>query len=145
VLLAWGVQSYVIRLAHASMSAESIFFYMTVSGLLCIPAALALTDWSAPINFGWSGPGLSALVQLLNAVGALTLVYAFRDGKAIVVAPMVNAGAPLLTAVIAMAGAGVLPGAAKLAGIALALLAALLLALPDEAAAGVNGPAELAD
>lgn len=135
VLLAWGLQSYFIRLANATMDAESIFFYMTVSGLAFIPVALLLTDFSQPINLGWNGPGLAALVQILNAVGALTLVYAFRYGKAMVVAPMVNAGAPLLTSVISIAASGVLPGGAKLAGILLALAAALLLALPDEAPA----------
>ena len=131
VLVAWGLQSYFIRLANDSMDAESIFFYMMVSGLAFIPVALALTDFSQPINLGWNGPYLAALTQILNAAGALTLVYAFRYGKAIVVSPLVNAGAPLLTSVIAMAGAGALPGGAKLAGIGLALAAALLLALPD--------------
>jgi len=37
---------------------------------------------------------------------ALLLVYAFRYGKAIVVSPLVNAGAPLLTALIALGVAG---------------------------------------
>lgn len=131
ILLAWGLQAYFIRLANATMDAESIFFYMTVSGLAFIPVALLLTDFSQPINLGWGGPGLSALIQLLNAVGALTLVYAFRHGKAIVVSPMINAGAPLLTSVIALVSLGVVPGTAKLAGIVLAVLAALLLALPE--------------
>lgn len=131
VLLAWGLQAYFMRLANATMDAESIFFYMTVSGLAFIPVALMLTDFSQPINYGLSGPGLAAVVQILNAIGALALVYAFRFGKAIVVSPMVNAGAPLLTAIVAMAVAGVMPGQFKLAGILLALLAALLLALPD--------------
>jgi drug/metabolite transporter (DMT)-like permease len=81
------------------------------------------------------GPGLAAAIQILNAVGALTLVFAFRYGKAIIVSPMVNAGAPLLTAVISLALAGAMPGPFKFAGIALALAAALLLALqPEEAA-----------
>lgn len=133
VLLAWGLQSYFIRLANATMDAESIFFYMTVSGLAFIPVALLLTDFSQPVNLGWNGPGLSALIQILNAVGALTLVYAFRHGKAIVVSPMVNAGGPLLTSIIAIAIAGVLPGPARTTGIVLALLAALLLALPEPA------------
>ena len=35
---------------------------------------------------------------MLNAIGALTLVFAFRYGKAIIVSPLINAGAPLLTA-----------------------------------------------
>lgn len=136
ILLAWGVQAYVIKLANATMDAASIFFYMMLSGLLLVPVALAMTDFSQPINYGLDGPGLAALIQVLNAIGALTLVFAFRHGKAIIVSPLVNAGAPLLTAIISLAMAGMMPGPFKLAGIALALAAALLLALqPDEPAA----------
>lgn len=135
ILAAWGVQAYFIKLANATMDAASIFFYMTLSGLLFVPVALAMTDFSQPINYGIDGPGLAAVIQVLNAVGALTLVFAFRYGKAIIVSPLVNAGAPLLTAIISLALAGLMPGPIKLAGIALALLAALMLALqPEEAA-----------
>ena len=49
-----------------------------------------------------------------------------------VVSPLVNAGAPLLTAVISMALTGGAPSGAKLLGVALALFAALLLALQPE-------------
>ena len=45
---------------------------------------------------------MTAGIQILNAIGALTLVYAFRYGKAMVVAPLTNAGAPLVTAVLAL-------------------------------------------
>lgn len=135
ILLAWGVQAYVIKLANASMGAASIFFYMTLSGLLLIPIALAMTDFSQPINYGLDGVGVAAAIQVLNSIGALALVYAFRYGKAIIVSPLVNAGAPLLTAVLALTMAGMTPGPLKLVGIALALAAALLLALqPQEPA-----------
>jgi drug/metabolite transporter (DMT)-like permease len=132
ILVAWGVQAYVIKLANASMDAASIFFYMMLSGLLLVPVALAMTDFSQPINYGLDGPGLAAAIQVLNAIGALTLVFAFRYGKAIIVSPLVNAGAPLLTAVLSLGMAGMMPGPFKLAGIALALAAALLLALQPE-------------
>jgi uncharacterized membrane protein len=132
VLVAWGLQAYFIKLANAGSSAESIFFYMTVGALACVPVALAMTDFSQPINWGWQGPGLAAVTQVLNAIGALTLVYAFRYGKAMVVSPLVNAGAPLLTAVLSMALSGTTPTGSKLLGVALALLAALLLALQPE-------------
>ena len=132
ILVAWGVQAYVIKLANASMDVASIFFYMMLSGLLLIPVALAMTDFSQPINYGLDGPGLAAAIQVLNAIGALTLVFAFRYGKAIIVSPLVNAGAPLLTAILSLAMAGMMPGPFKVAGIALALAAALLLALQPE-------------
>lgn len=139
VLVAWGLQAYFIKLANAGMDAESIFFYMTLSALIFIPVALAMTDFSQPINYGPSGPLLAAATQILNAVGALTLVYAFRHGKALMVSPLVNAGAPLLTTVIAMALASTVPTGFRLAGIVLSLGAALLLALqPDDGGAESN-------
>jgi drug/metabolite transporter (DMT)-like permease len=136
VLVAWGLQAYFIKRANAIMDAESIFFYMTVSAIAFIPVALLMTDFSQPINYGLDGPWLAAITQVLNAVGALTLVYAFRHGKALVVSPLVNAGAPLLTTIISVAMAATLPNGFKLAGIGLSLAAALFLALqPDEPSA----------
>lgn len=135
VLVAWGLQAWVIKLANATMDAESIFFWMAASALGFIPVALAMTDFSKPIEWGLLGPWLAALVQSLNAVGALTLVHALRHGQAMVVTPLVNAGAPLLTSLLSMAMAGMLPGPLKLAGVGLALAAALLLALQPESPA----------
>jgi len=134
VMLCWGLQAYFMKSANRIMSGESIFFYMTVTGLALVPVALALTDFSRPINYGLDGPGLAAVIQLLNAIGALTLVFAFRYGKAIIVAPLTNAGAPLATAIISLVALGVMPGSIKLVGIVLAVAASLLLAVePDSA------------
>jgi len=132
VLLAWGVQGFFMKYAAPVMSAESIFAYMTLTGLLLVPVALAMTDFSQPINFGWSGPGLAAVTQILNSIGALTLVYAFRYGRAIVVSPLANAGAPLITALISLAALGLVPAATKLVGIGLAFAAAALLTIEPE-------------
>ena len=132
VLAAWGVQAFYMKLANRSMSAELIFIYMTITGLLLIPIALGMTDFSQPINYGWSGPWLAAITQILNSIGALTLVFAFRYGKAIVVAPLTNAGAPLITAVISLLLLGLVPQPLKLVGIVLAFAAAVLLAIEPE-------------
>jgi len=132
ILLAWGVQAYFMKLANGTMNAESIFLYMTITGLLLIPVALWMTDFSVPIEYGWAGPGLAAITQILNAVGALTLVYAFRYGRALVVAPLANAGAPLITAIISMLVLGVMPNTVTFAGVALAFIAATLLAIEPE-------------
>jgi uncharacterized membrane protein len=137
VLAAWGVQAFFMKLANATMDAESIFFYMTVWGLLLIPVALAMTDFSVPINWGADGPYLAAATQILNSIGALTLVYAFRYGKAIVVSPLTNAGAPLITAVLSILLLGTAPTPTKLVGIALALVAAVCLAIEPEPAPAV--------
>jgi uncharacterized membrane protein len=132
ILLAWGVQAYFIKLANDSMDAENIFLYMTFTGLLLIPVALWMTDFSARIEYGWQGPGLAAITQILNAVGALTLVYAFRYGRALVVAPLANAGAPMITAIVSMIVLNAMPNAVTVVAIALAFLAAALLAIEPE-------------
>jgi drug/metabolite transporter (DMT)-like permease len=134
VMLCWGVQAYFMKAANHLMSAESIFVYMALTALVLAPVAWAMTDFARPINWGLDGPGLAALIQVLNAIGALTLVFAFRYGKAIIVAPLTNAGAPLATALLSLAVLGVVPGPLKAVGIGLALLASLLLAIePDSA------------
>ena len=135
ILTAWGVQAFFIKLANRSMSAEGIFFYMMLMGIVLVPVALWMTDFSQPINYGLDGPYLAAATQILNSVGALTLVYAFRYGKAIVVSPLTNAGAPLITALIALALLGLVPQPLKIAGIVLAFIAAALLTIePEEGA-----------
>jgi uncharacterized membrane protein len=132
ILAAWGVQAFFIKLANRSMSAEAIFLYMTLMGLALVPVALWMTDFSAPINYGLNGPYLAAITQILNSLGALSLVYAFRYGKAIVVSPLTNAGAPLITALLALALLGLVPQPLKILGIVLAFAAATLLAIEPE-------------
>lgn len=135
ILLAWGVQGYFMKLANNVMSAESIFFYMTVSGLLLVPVAIGMTDFAVPIAWGWNGPGLAAVTQILNAVGALTIVYAFRFGRALVVAPLTNAVSPLITSLVSMAVLSVIPDRTTAIGIGFAVMAAALLAVEPEPAA----------
>jgi len=134
IMAAWGVQAYFMKRANNTVSAESIFFYMMIGGLVLAPVAWAWTDFSQPVNLGWDGPWMTAGIQILNAVGALMLVYAFRYGKAMVVAPLTNAGAPLVTAVLALLFAGVVPGPLKILGLMLALVASVLLVLEPERA-----------
>lgn len=127
VFLSWGVQAYVMKLATSTMSAESIFFYMMTTGLMLSPVALAMTDFAVPVNWGWNGPALALLIQVLNAIGALTLVYALRYGKAIIVVPM-TALAPVITIVLSLMLYGVVPGTPMIVGILLATIAMYLMA-----------------
>jgi drug/metabolite transporter (DMT)-like permease len=128
VFLLWGVQAYFIKLANNHMKAESIFFYMMISGLVLIPAALFMTDFRQQINWGFKGPYLAAGIQILNSIGALFIVYAFRYGKAIIVSPLTNAGAPVITIIISLLIYGVFPHMVILIGMLLALAAIFLLA-----------------
>jgi len=131
VFLAWGLQAYVIKFANRSMSAESVFFYMMATGVVLIPVAVAMTDFSQPINWGLKGPWLAALIQVLNAIGALCLVFAFRYGKAIIVSPMTNALAPVLTVLISLAIYAVIPHSVTIAGMVMAIAAAFLMAIEE--------------
>lgn len=126
-LVAWGAQGFVMRFANDKMKAESIFFYMTISSLALIPVALWMTDFSKPINSSLNGPYLAAGIQILNSFGALCLVYAFRYGKAIIIAPMTTALSPVLTVIISLIIYAVVPHLITVAGIALAILSALLM------------------
>lgn len=128
VFLLWGIQAFFMKAANNHMSAESIFFYMMASGLLLIPLALSMTDFKQPINWGIKGPYLAAGIQMLNAIGALFIVYAFRFGKAIIVSPLTNAGAPVITIILSLIIYGVFPQLIILIGMLLAILAIFFLA-----------------
>ncbi|HEY6977558.1 MAG TPA: DMT family transporter [Chitinophagaceae bacterium] len=128
VFLLWGIQAYFIKLANAHMTAESIFFYMMVTGIAFIPGAILMTDLSREINWGIKGPYAAAGIQILNSIGALFLVYAFRYGKAIIVSPLTNAGAPVITIILSLLIYGVLPHIVILIGMVLAIIAIFLLA-----------------
>jgi uncharacterized membrane protein len=127
VFLMWALQAFAMKFSNRSMKAESIFFYMTVTALLLSPVAGAMTDFSSPVNWGFRGPWLAAIIQLLNAVGALTLVYALRYGKAIIVVPMTGL-APVVTVILSLIFYRVVPGGILLTGLIVASAAIVLLA-----------------
>ncbi len=124
---AWGVQAYFMKFSNETMRAESIFFYMAVTAVVLIPFAVSMTDFSKPINWGFRGPYLAALIQVLNSIGALCLVYALRYGKAIIVTPM-TALAPVITIILSLILYHVVPGSVLVAGMAVACIAMYLMA-----------------
>jgi uncharacterized membrane protein len=132
VFLAWGLQAYFMKFANQSMKAESIFFYMTITGLLLAPVALMMTDWSQVINYGADGPYLTFGIQILNSIGALTIVFAFRYGKAIVVSPLTNAVAPVITVIISLIIYQMIPHYMILIGMGLAVASMFVLSLEEE-------------
>ncbi len=132
VFFAWGIQGFFMKFANETMSAESIFFYMAVTGVLLSPIAIGMTDFSQEINWGFKGPYLAALIQVLNSIGALCLVYAYRYGKAIVVSPLTNAIAPVITIVISLIIYAVIPHTVTLIGMILAIVSTFLLAIVEE-------------
>jgi drug/metabolite transporter (DMT)-like permease len=110
------------------MRGEGIFFYLAITALALSPVAVAMTDFAKRVNWGPSGPGLAAAVQVLNSIGALCMVYAFRYGKVIIVSPMINALAPVITIVLSLLIYRIVPHRIVVAGMAIAAVAFYLLA-----------------
>ncbi|MEP3390251.1 MAG: EamA family transporter [Reichenbachiella sp.] len=132
VFIAWGIQAFYIKLANASMKAEEIFVYMTICGLVLMPVAWWMTDFDQAINYSWSGMYAAAGIQLLNSIGAIALVFALRHGKAIVVSPLTNSAAPLLTVLISLFLYQFIPHVVILIGMVLALVATFFIAYGEE-------------
>ena len=128
VFVLWGLQAFVMKFSNNVMSAEGIYFYMAVTGVLLGPVAYLMTDWSQPIEWGLKGPYAAALIQSLNSVGALFLVYAVRYGKAIIVVPMTSL-APVITILLSLLLYGVVPHIVVIVGLVVAASAIYLLAL----------------
>ncbi len=126
VFVAWGLQAYVMRFSNETMKAESIFFYMTLTGLILAPIAWWMTDFSQPVNWGFKGPYLAALIHVLNSIGALMLVYALRYGKAIIVVPLTGL-APVITIILSLILYSVMPGVMLMIGLVFAVVAITIL------------------
>ncbi len=128
VFMMWGVQAFVMKFSNNTMKAESIFFYMAATAVAMIPVALKMTDFNQEINWGFYGPPLSAMIQVMNSIGALFLVYALRNGKAIVVVPMTSL-APVITIILSLIIYSVIPNTVVIAGMAMASVAIYILSL----------------
>lgn len=132
ICVAWGVQAFCMRKAAlVGVNDATTFGWMTISGLLLVPVAVAVMG-GFPSGAPWQAPALTAVTQVLNAVGALFLVMAFSRGKATVVAPVTNALAPVLTIVLSLAVYRTLPSVWAGIGIVLALAGSTLMVYSDE-------------
>lgn len=125
VLLAWGVQGFFMKFANESMDAESIFVWMAISGLVFIPLAYFMDGSTAAflanenaMSMFWETFG----IQILNSIGALTLVYAYRYGKAVVVSPMEGLS-PMVTVLLSLIILSVVPNPVQIAGLICAAFA----------------------
>jgi drug/metabolite transporter (DMT)-like permease len=126
VFFMWGIQAYVMKFANKTMRAESIFVYMALTGLILTPVAYYMTDFNVPINYSVKIISSTFLIQILNSIGALTLVYAYRYGNAIIVSPMTGL-APLITIVLSLIIYSVFPSIILLIGLILATIALIIL------------------
>lgn len=125
VLLAWGVQGFFMKFANNSMDAESIFCWMALTAVLLIPVAYYM-DGATPAFFAGEDAAVQCAasfgIQILNSIGALTLVYAYRYGKAVVVSPMEGLS-PMVTVLLSLIILQVIPNPLQIAGICCAAFA----------------------
>lgn len=132
VCIIWGLQAFLMRKAAlVKVNDATTFGWMTISGLLLIPVAVAMMG-GIPSGFDWRAPTLTAGTQVLNAVGALFFVMAISRGKASIVAPITNALAPVLTIVLSLLFLKTLPSGFQSVGIVLALVGSTMTVYADE-------------
>ena len=125
VLLAWGIQGFFMKFANESMDAESLFVYMALFAVVLAPVAYFMTPDAATFfaQEGAMAPFWSSFgIQILNSIGALTLVYAYRYGKAVVVSPMEGL-APMVTVLLSLVILHVIPNPLQIAGLVCAAFA----------------------
>ena len=127
VFICWGIQAFVMKLANNSTpDAESVFVYMTIAAVLLIPVALLMGDGSCITSQGWGELAKVFFVQILNSIGAFTLVYANRYGKAMIVAPLADACAPVIMCVISLILCAAVPTVPQVIGIVAAISCVLI-------------------
>lgn len=127
VFICWGIQAFVMKLANNNTpDAESVFVYMAIAAVVLIPVAFLLKSPSELTAFGWGAPTKVFFVQILNAIGAFTLVYANRYGKAMVIAPLADACSPVICCLLsivllAIAGLDAIPTYWQIGGMVAAI------------------------
>ncbi|MEA9392771.1 EamA family transporter [Acerihabitans sp. TG2] len=132
ICLAWGLQAFFMkRASNCNIQDSSIFFYMTLTGIILAPIAYAMIP-DKSVGYPAAAYLITAATQVLNAVGALFLVMALSRGKAIIVAPCTNALAPVLTAVISLLIYQTLPTTYAFIGIILAITGSTIMVYSEE-------------
>ncbi|MBO4605592.1 MAG: DMT family transporter [Bacteroidales bacterium] len=132
VFICWGTQAFVMKLANNSTpDAESVFVYMAIAAVVLIPVAFLLKAPAELTAYGWAAPTKVFFVQILNAIGAFTLVYANRYGKAMVIAPLADACSPVICCLLsiillAIAGLDAMPTFWQIGGMVAAISCVLI-------------------
>jgi transporter family protein len=125
----WGITGVTQKLATNFISARLSFLWFSVA---FIPIALAIIvtlplDWSIKSRVFW----LAVIGGTLNGLGVMTSFAALESGgKTSIVIPLVYLY-PLLTIILAVTFLGERPTAVQIAGIFLAIVAAILLSRED--------------
>ena len=127
VFICWGIQAFVMKLANNhTPDAESVFVYMALAAVVLIPVAFLLRSPSELLAQGWGEAAKVFFVQILNAIGAFTLVYANRYGKAMVIAPLADACSPVIGCILSLILYAAIPTFPQIAGMVAAISCVLI-------------------
>ena len=127
-LAAWGLWGFVLKLAYRGLSWAEVYLLSTTSSFaLAVTVYTILTRGGLRVAWGRSA-ALAALAGVLGGLGYVLFVKALESGKASVVIPL-TALYPAVTVVLAALLLGEELGLLKLLGIALAVIAVLLLSI----------------
>jgi drug/metabolite transporter (DMT)-like permease len=92
-----------------------------------------MTDFSQNINWGLSGMYSAFVIQSLNAIGFLFFALALRYGKAIIVVPLMNASAPVVTVILSLIIYALIPHPIIMTGMVVAFIAIYLMTREETA------------
>ena len=107
-ILCWGAYVPTLHHGQTALGKNSALRAFLFVGLAYFVVSLACLGYiwfakSEPWEFTSKGVNLSTLAGMLGAIGAIGIVFAFKQGgKPIYVAPLVFAGAPIMNTIVSM-------------------------------------------
>ena len=124
-LLSWGLWGYVLKLAYQGSNWLQTYFASAIASFILAVSVFAAYKGSLGLS---KSTGLALLAGLLGGAGYVFFVKALETGKASIVIPL-TALYPAITALVAVVLLGEKISVTQAAGIILAVIAAVLLAL----------------
>ncbi len=123
-LISWGLWGFVLKFAYDGVPWQKVYFIAATTSF----AVSVIVFLSSKVELVWSRNLIfAALAGLAGAAGYIFFIQAIRYGKVSVVVPL-TALYPAVTAILGVALLGEKLSLSKALGIALALVAAVLLA-----------------
>ena len=124
-LLLWGLWGVVLKLAYGSGNWVQVYFASALSSFLVALTVFIISRPEIPLN---RFTGLALIAGVFGGLGYVAFIKALETGKASIVIPL-TAIYPAITVVIALAFLNEKISFLKGLGIALAVVAAVLLSL----------------
>jgi len=107
-IFCWGAYVPTLHHGQTAIGKNSALRAFLFVGLAYFVVSLACLGYiwfakSEPWEFTSKGINLSTLAGMLGAIGALGIVFAFKNhGSALIIAPLFFAGAPIMNTIVSM-------------------------------------------